>query len=122
MHGRNVAKAMEKLFVDQLGLGPRGLLIFSDREPGWRCVVVDEPGSSGCSSKARSVCGLEPCSWEWIGGPESSTVAEWGLVCGEKYKVGLVQALFFGGCMVRMSSDPIALKIRPSFHFSCPMY
>uniref|UniRef100_A0A453D2Q7 Uncharacterized protein n=1 Tax=Aegilops tauschii subsp. strangulata TaxID=200361 RepID=A0A453D2Q7_AEGTS len=30
----------------------------------------------------------------------SSTVAEWGLVCGERYKVGLVQAVFFAGCMI----------------------
>lgn len=27
-------------------------------------------------------------------------MAEWGLVCGERYKVGLVQAIFFAGCMV----------------------
>ncbi|KAJ6853400.1 organic cation/carnitine transporter 4 [Iris pallida] len=26
--------------------------------------------------------------------------AEWGLVCGERYKVGLVQAGFFAGCMI----------------------
>jgi len=27
-------------------------------------------------------------------------VSEWGLICGDKYKVGLVQALFFAGCMI----------------------
>ncbi|KAK3021969.1 hypothetical protein RJ639_045664 [Escallonia herrerae] len=72
------------------------VMIFADREPGWRCVGQ----VSNCSSGAGSVCGLEPGSWEWVGGPGSSTVAEWGLVCGQKYKVGLVQALFFGGCMI----------------------
>ncbi|KAK3040262.1 LOW QUALITY PROTEIN: hypothetical protein RJ639_028177 [Escallonia herrerae] len=72
------------------------VMIFADREPGWRCVGQ----VSDCSSGAGSVCGLEPGSWEWVGGPGSSTVAEWGLVCGQKYKVGLVQALFFGGCMI----------------------
>ncbi|XP_057968237.1 organic cation/carnitine transporter 4 [Malania oleifera] len=71
------------------------VVIFADREPAWGCVA-----GSGCSPGAGSVCGLEPGSWEWVGGPWSSTAAEWGLVCGEKYKVGLVQALFFAGCMV----------------------
>lgn len=72
------------------------VMIFADREPGWRCLE----GASGCDSTARSVCGLVPGSWEWSGGPWTSTVAEWGLVCEEKYKVGLAQALFFGGCMI----------------------
>ncbi|KAF5949237.1 hypothetical protein HYC85_011230 [Camellia sinensis] len=71
------------------------VMIFADREPEWRCLI---PGS--CSTGSGTVCGLEPGSWEWIGGPASSTVAEWGLVCGHKYKVGLVQSLFFGGCMI----------------------
>lgn len=73
------------------------VVIFADREPAWRCV---DGGGAGCSAEATSVCGLEPGSWEWIGGEGSSTVAEFGLVCSEKYKVGLVQALFFGGCMI----------------------
>ncbi|KAJ4763574.1 Organic cation/carnitine transporter 4 [Rhynchospora pubera] len=67
------------------------VMIFSDREPGRVCTGAD------CTS-------LDPCrpgsGWEWVGGPGSSIVAEWGLVCGEKYKVGLVQAVFFAGCMV----------------------
>ncbi|KAF8409461.1 hypothetical protein HHK36_005537 [Tetracentron sinense] len=74
------------------------VMIFADREPDWRCTAAQ--GDSGCSSVARTVCGLVPGSWEWIGGSGSSTVAEWGLVCGEKYKVGLAQSLFFGGCMI----------------------
>ncbi|GMN31522.1 hypothetical protein TIFTF001_041606 [Ficus carica] len=71
------------------------VMIVADREPAWRCV-----GRTGCDEAARTVCGFEPGSWEWTGGRASSTVAEWGLVCGEKYRVGLVQALFFGGCMI----------------------
>ncbi|XP_031106494.1 organic cation/carnitine transporter 4-like [Ipomoea triloba] len=67
------------------------VMIFADRDPGWRCTT------SGCSS---DVCNLEGGSWEWEGGPESSTMAEFGLICGHKYRVGLVQALFFAGCMI----------------------
>ncbi|XP_057464420.1 organic cation/carnitine transporter 4-like [Actinidia eriantha] len=70
------------------------VMIFADREPAWRCL------GPACWAGAGTVCGLEPGSWEWIGGRGSSTVAEWGLVCGQKYKVGLVQSLFFGGCMI----------------------
>nr|GEW62255.1 organic cation/carnitine transporter 4-like [Tanacetum cinerariifolium] len=36
----------------------------------------------------KSVCGLQPGSWLWDGGEGRSTVTEWGLVCGQKYKVG----------------------------------
>lgn len=72
------------------------VMIFADREPAWRC----SGGGGGCSTEAKSVCHVEPGSWDWIGGSGSSTVAEFGLICGEKYKVGLVQALFFGGCMI----------------------
>ncbi|CAN1774984.1 Organic cation/carnitine transporter 4 [Linum perenne] len=71
------------------------VMIFADREPDFRCV-----GEGGCGGAAKGVCGLESGSWEWVGGLGSSTVTEWGLVCGEKYKVGLVQAVFFGGCMI----------------------
>ncbi|XP_054811401.1 organic cation/carnitine transporter 4 [Prosopis cineraria] len=71
------------------------VMIFADREPDWRCT-----DGSGCGSPSTSVCGLGPGLWEWVGGLESSTVAEWGLFCGEKYKVGVVQAIFFGGCMI----------------------
>lgn len=74
------------------------VMIFADREPEWRC--LEGLIGSGCSSGARNVCELETGSWEWIGGPGSSTVAEFNLLCGQKYKVGLVQALFFGGCMI----------------------
>ncbi|XP_057766524.1 organic cation/carnitine transporter 4 [Salvia miltiorrhiza] len=70
------------------------VVIFADREPAWRCI------DGACSPEATTVCGLEPGSWEWIDGAGSSTVADFGLVCSEKYKVGLVQALFFGGCMI----------------------
>ncbi|XP_042026757.1 organic cation/carnitine transporter 4-like [Salvia splendens] len=67
------------------------VVIFADREPVWRCVG----GSGDCD-----VCGMEGGTWEWVEGKGSSTVAEFGLICGEKYKVGLVQALFFAGCMI----------------------
>lgn len=65
------------------------VMIFADREPDWRC--LGGAAGSGCDVTARTVCGLKPGSWEWTGGLGSSTVAEWGLVCEEKYKVGLAQ-------------------------------
>ncbi|CAN4102787.1 unnamed protein product [Withania somnifera] len=70
------------------------VMIFADREPDWRCLT------NRCDSTTKSVCGLEPGSWEWTGGASSSTVSEFGLICGQKYKVGLVQSLFFAGCMI----------------------
>ncbi|KAJ9182765.1 hypothetical protein P3X46_006722 [Hevea brasiliensis] len=70
------------------------VMIFADREPDFRCL------GPGCDATAKSVCRFEPGSWEWVGGLESSTVAQWGLFCGQKFKVGLVQSVFFGGCMI----------------------
>lgn len=75
------------------------VMIFADRDPGWRCTSAVV---SGCPSPGSNVCKLQPGSWEWEGGPESSTMAEFGLICGQKYRVGLVQALFFAGCMIGM--------------------
>uniref|UniRef100_A0A1J3D792 Organic cation/carnitine transporter 4 n=1 Tax=Noccaea caerulescens TaxID=107243 RepID=A0A1J3D792_NOCCA len=69
------------------------VMIFADQEPAWRCV------GSGCQV-GSSNCGMDPGSWEWTEGKGSSTVSEWGLICGDKYKVGLVQAIFFAGCMI----------------------
>ncbi|KAK1418054.1 hypothetical protein QVD17_27191 [Tagetes erecta] len=69
------------------------VMIFADREPEWRC----EPE---CGPTVVDVCEAPAGTWRWVGGSGMSTVAEWGLICGHKYKVGLVQALFFGGCMI----------------------
>ncbi|KAH0986808.1 hypothetical protein GBA52_013985 [Prunus armeniaca] len=63
------------------------VMIFADREPDWRC--LGGAAGSACDVTARTVCGLEPGSWEWTGGLGSSTVAEWGLVCEEKYKIDI---------------------------------
>ncbi|XP_076899244.1 organic cation/carnitine transporter 4-like [Bidens hawaiensis] len=71
------------------------VMIFSDRELDWTC----DPGSGCVWDSDKSKCGLEPGSWRWAS-DGWSTVAEWGLVCGQKYKVGLVQALFFVGYMI----------------------
>ncbi|KAJ8763158.1 hypothetical protein K2173_025543 [Erythroxylum novogranatense] len=70
------------------------VMIFADQEPEFRCV------GTSCAEWAKTVCGFEPGSWDWVGGAGSSTVAQWDLVCGEKFKVGLVQAVFFGGFMI----------------------
>uniref|UniRef100_M1BP11 Organic cation transporter n=2 Tax=Solanum tuberosum TaxID=4113 RepID=M1BP11_SOLTU len=68
------------------------VMIFADREPAWHYLTSHAGTTSRCSS--------EPGSWEWTGGTGSSTMSEFGLICGEKYKVGLVQSIFFAGCMV----------------------
>lgn len=68
------------------------VIIFADREPAMVCPAGDGRCGDRCAGAAAG--------WEWAGGGASSTVAEWGLVCGERYKVGLVQAIFFAGCMI----------------------
>ncbi|XBI58999.1 hypothetical protein VPH35_040138 [Triticum aestivum] len=68
------------------------VMIFADREPAMSCPAGDRRCGDRCAGAAAG--------WEWEQGSGSSTVAEWGLVCGERYKVGLVQAVFFVGCMI----------------------
>ncbi|XP_078176030.1 organic cation/carnitine transporter4 [Carex rostrata] len=67
------------------------VMIFSDKEPDRVCTSMD------CTA-------LDPCrpgsGWDWVGGTGSSIVSEWGLICGEKYKVGIVQSVFFFGCLI----------------------
>ena len=57
-------------------------------------------------------CSGASAGWEWDQGSASSTVAEWGLVCGERYKVGLVQAVFFAGCMIGEYVTPLLCSHR----------
>ncbi|KAG7015228.1 Organic cation/carnitine transporter 4, partial [Cucurbita argyrosperma subsp. argyrosperma] len=71
------------------------VVIFADHEPRWQCVE-----GVACDRAGKSVCELKPGSWEWVEGRRSSTVAQWGLICGDKYKVGLAQAMFFLGSMM----------------------
>uniref|UniRef100_A0ACD6AQ99 Uncharacterized protein n=1 Tax=Avena sativa TaxID=4498 RepID=A0ACD6AQ99_AVESA len=72
------------------------VIIFADREPAMWCPAGDGRCGDRCGVEAEA----EASGWVWRESSSSSTVAEWGLVCGERYKVALVQALFFVGCMV----------------------
>ncbi|XP_044968056.1 organic cation/carnitine transporter 4-like [Hordeum vulgare subsp. vulgare] len=68
------------------------VMIFADREPAMSCPA----GNGQCGDR----CAGPSAGWAWDQGSASSTVAEWGLVCGESYKVGLVHALYFTSCMI----------------------
>ncbi len=47
------------------------------------------------------MCTMDSSLWEWVGGKGVSTVSEWNLVCGDEYKRGLAQSVFFiGGLFV----------------------
>ena len=78
--------------------------IFSDAQPkSWRC--INNSSSSLCMSSSNkddvsSVCGLKPGTWEWVGGHESSIVAEWGLVCDRRFLAAVPASLFFIGSLL----------------------
>ncbi|KAJ6687650.1 SOLUTE CARRIER FAMILY 22 MEMBER [Salix koriyanagi] len=77
--------------------------IFSDARPkSWRCINNSSSSlcmSSGSRGDVSSVCALKPGTWEWVGGHESSIVAEWGLVCGRRFLVGVPASMFFIGSL-----------------------
>ncbi|MCO5595121.1 hypothetical protein L7F22_049159 [Adiantum nelumboides] len=74
------------------------LMIFSDKSPSWAC----SPSASlaGTCSSSSSLCSLDPSVWNWVGSREQSTVSEWSLICGQDYKIGLVQSAFFAGALL----------------------
>ncbi|CAK7327904.1 unnamed protein product [Dovyalis caffra] len=78
--------------------------IFSDAQPtAWRC--INNSSSSLCMSSSSkgdvsSVCGLMPGTWEWVGGHQSSTIAEWGLICDRKFLAAIPASLFFIGSLL----------------------
>ncbi|XVF53741.1 hypothetical protein PTKIN_Ptkin05aG0123200 [Pterospermum kingtungense] len=78
--------------------------IFTDAQPGgWRCksnYTSISSSSSLCMRQSGSVCGLEPGTWEWIGGNTTSTIAEWGLICHRKFLAALPASLFFIGSIL----------------------
>ncbi|KAH9323186.1 hypothetical protein KI387_017825 [Taxus chinensis] len=78
------------------------VMIFADQQPKWQCNPNNNNGGSGfdsCST-AASICSMERSSWEWVRGNHISTVSEWGLICDQKYIVGLAQSVFFIGRLI----------------------
>jgi OCT family organic cation transporter-like MFS transporter 4/5 len=55
--------------------------------------------SSSSRGDVSSVCGLTPGTWEWVGGHESSIVAEWGLICDRRFLAAIPASLFFIGSL-----------------------
>lgn len=91
------------------------VIIFADREPAMVCAA----GDGRCGDRCAGAGAATGTGWEWASGRASSTVSEWGLVCGERYKVGLVQAIFFAGCMIGQCSNsrPNYLRFQVVFFF-----
>ncbi|XP_039138681.1 organic cation/carnitine transporter 1 [Dioscorea cayenensis subsp. rotundata] len=69
--------------------------VFTDSQPAWKCKVA---ASSSCSLSA-GMCGLAPGTWDWVGGHKSSTIAEWGLICGHKFRAGVPASMYFIGSL-----------------------
>lgn len=59
---------------------------------------------------------MDPRFWEWVGGPGVSTVSQFNLICGDEYKVGLAQSVFFIGGFLGESS---LVLIGTCFVLSC---
>ncbi|KAJ6687651.1 SOLUTE CARRIER FAMILY 22 MEMBER [Salix koriyanagi] len=93
--------------------------IFSDAQPkSWRC--INNSSSSLCMSSdnrgdVSSVCALKPGTWEWVGGHESSIVAEWGLVCDRRFLAAVPASMFFIGslrgiCCIVLATEVVGRK------------
>ncbi|KAK9688667.1 hypothetical protein RND81_09G002100 [Saponaria officinalis] len=78
------------------------ITIFTDAAPEkWTC--NSKGGCNGMQSgKGGSgfVCGLEPGTWDWVGGRKSSVIAEWGLICDHKFLAPLPASFFFLGSLL----------------------
>ncbi|KAI5075438.1 hypothetical protein GOP47_0009514 [Adiantum capillus-veneris] len=74
------------------------LMIFADKTPIWACSA--SASLAGTCSPSSTLCSLDPSLWNWVVSRHQSTVSEWGLICGEDYKIGLVQSAFFIGALL----------------------
>lgn len=84
--------------------------IFTDAQPqSWRCIGQECGGAGG--GTAASVCGLKPGTWEWSGGNTSSTIAEWGLVCDNRFLAALPASVYFLGSLIGFLHFPNMLYI-----------
>ncbi|KAA6423242.1 MAG: hypothetical protein FRX49_06694 [Trebouxia sp. A1-2] len=88
-----VPAAMQTYMMYFVGLEPL-------RQGFWQCI---EPADSSClsarKSKGHSACYLPPDVWDWTDRGRS-IASEWDLVCGNAWKLHLVNAAFFAGCIV----------------------
>ncbi|ERN09586.1 hypothetical protein AMTR_s00029p00167630 [Amborella trichopoda] len=83
--------------------------IFTDAEPQWRCKM----NGYECWENA-SLCDLHPKAWEWVGGERMSTVAEWGLICGHRFRAGIPTCSAIQGRLADSS-----LGRRKTLFYSC---
>ncbi|CAK9214013.1 unnamed protein product [Sphagnum troendelagicum] len=83
-------------------------MVFADRQPSWQCRSSPSQSLTSASTSfsnaalnitatATDMCTMDSSLWEWVGGKGVSTVSEWNLVCGDEYKRGLAQSVFFIG-------------------------
>ncbi|DBA92174.1 TPA: hypothetical protein ACH3X1_015889 [Trebouxia sp. C0004] len=74
------------------------------RQGFWQCV---EPADSICLSARKSIghsaCHLAPDVWDWTNRGQS-IASEWDLVCGNAWKLHLVHAAFFAGCIIGVTT------------------
>ncbi|KAI5075437.1 hypothetical protein GOP47_0009513 [Adiantum capillus-veneris] len=103
------------------------VMVFADQTPEWVCtptlhsniaitfpagnssllphlhephVAAHMQSNSPSCTPTSSICSLASSLWKWVDGEDASTVSQWGLICGNSYKVGLVQCLFFLGISI----------------------
>lgn len=91
------------------------VMIFADKDPEWRCTNAPSSNSTYLCSPSSNICDLDPGSWEWSGPVSASSVSQFGLICGDHYKVGLVQSSFFIGCLIGECAPCMHAGFRRSF-------
>ncbi|KAL3156934.1 hypothetical protein ABBQ38_001196 [Trebouxia sp. C0009 RCD-2024] len=73
------------------------------RQQAWWC---NDPEDLSCQAAQRaaghSACHLPPEAWHWLDRGQS-IASEWDLVCGSAWKLHLVNAAYFGGCIIGIS-------------------
>ncbi|KAJ6844095.1 organic cation/carnitine transporter 1 [Iris pallida] len=65
--------------------------------------VEVQGGARGCGGGVRHVGDAVRArrgAWEWVGGSRTSTIAEWELICGNKFRAGIPASLFFIGSLL----------------------
>ncbi|KAF8071214.1 OCT4 [Scenedesmus sp. PABB004] len=74
-------------------------MVFVTAAPAWACTSPDDAACAAALAAGAGVCGLAPGAFAWLR-PRASLVSTFGLVCGESWKVGAVNASLFLGYYV----------------------
>lgn len=71
-------------------------MVFVTQQPQWECSNAADTECQAVQQQQEGICQLSPQQYAWVD-ESRSLVAAFDLVCGNSWKIGLSNAIFFLG-------------------------